>query len=181
MPTADIIVTMHAIERWQARVASAANHPGGYSRLRAHIADQARRATPLKERTAAGDALWDSKEAGCTFVVKRDKGKFWVVSVLSRAERLAQRAKANPAVAMAEEIRALGLEEEEKRLIEPPPLPDVVRGLTRDTVLRHIEGLETYIRRLKETNRRLNERIATLEQENRWLQKEAQVHAKESF
>jgi len=178
MPATDIVVTMHAIERWRERVAHDGT-PDDLSNQRHRIADLARRAIRLKERTSAGDALWDSEEGGCTFVVKRDKGRFWIVSILSRAERLAQKTRTDPASAMADEIRELGLDAEE--VLVPAPLPKVVRGATRNTVLRHIEALEGCIRRLKETNRRLNEQIATLGQENRWLQKEAQVHAKESF
>ncbi|HSF40366.1 MAG TPA: hypothetical protein VLT87_11280 [Thermoanaerobaculia bacterium] len=141
---AEWIITKHAVERYIERAAPGFSETAARAALRTAVHE----AAPLRETTDRGDARWRTA-SGLILIVKREKGKLWVVTVLTEAED-AQ------------------MSDLERELIEEghAPLPPMPKGVaiagSKDAWIAHQTQLEARIKKLKARVAELEEAIAAL-------------------
>lgn len=96
-----------------------------------------RAASPLKRKTDSGEHIWLNADAGIFFILKRDKGKWWVVTVLSSEQWEAKEAEHQARI-------------EEAAQVLVPPKRSAASGPHS-----HIEALEALNTKLRERNKLL--------------------------
>ncbi len=134
----EAVFTHHAVDRYVERFAA---EPATALRV---LFPLLRAASPLKQKTDSGEHVWLNADAGIFFILKRDKGKWWVVTVLSREQWEASEAEHQARI------------EEAAQVLVPPKRSAASGQLT------HIEALEAQNARLRERNKLLATEVERL-------------------